>query len=327
MRQRVEDRGNMHQRPPLPSEAYTSRFDEWDKKAWVRAKPHRLAPFEPGLQFYSESLAVLFHVAEVAKADSGVRRKLLALHLFSFLEFTVWLELGPVNEVCELIRRPDFLPWLPSQMKDDALKIYVDEAGHAEMSAALERAVSKSTGLQPLRTRPRFLSMLDSLVEAHEPELAPLIKLMFVVISETLITGTLTTLPKDPTVQRAVKELAADHATDEGRHHAYFRDLFSYVWPRFPGDLRQILGPVLPKMILAFLEPDPNNLRRMLEVFPQEFPLPEGVVAAAIAAPSTASGMRYSAKPTLRMLADAGVLAEPTIHLAFVRSGLLLADA
>src|SRR6266852_3759766 len=100
------------------------------------------------------------------------------------------------------------------------MKIYVDEGGHAEMSHTLIVAVEESTGLKKIKKqRPAFLDILDALVEREEPEFHALIKLFFVIISETLITGTLIKLPKDDTVQAAVRGVARDHASDEGRHH------------------------------------------------------------------------------------------------------------
>ena len=110
----------------LPSTTYESHFRQWDEKSWVRKKPRRTAPFNGELFYYSKDLATLFAHPKVRNAKDETQRTLLVLHLYNYLEFTVRLELGPVNEVSQMLRREDFLPWLPPQMKDDALKIYVD---------------------------------------------------------------------------------------------------------------------------------------------------------------------------------------------------------
>lgn len=305
-----------------PSTEYRSRFQKWDEKSWVRSKPHQLKPFEPSLYYYSEAVAALFSHSVVQTIDDTTRRELLVLHLFNYLEFTVWLEMGPVNEVCDLLRRPHFLPWLPSQMKNDALKIYVDEGGHAEMSQALFVATEQATGVESLKVEPAFLGILDRLVRNEEPEYMPIIKLFFTIISETLITGTLVQLPKDPLVQEAVRELAADHATDESRHHAYFRQVFEYVWPRFPGELRRKLGSLIPDMILAFLSPDTAALKRMLERYPAQFTSPSRIVQEIVTDPRTKAGILESASPTLKMLADNGVFTDEVIAQAFQQRGL-----
>jgi hypothetical protein len=73
-------------------------------------------------------------------------------------------------------------------MKSDAMKIYVDEAGHAEMSHALIVAVEQYLGISKLKNvRPAFLAILDRLVRRESPEFHALIKLFFVIIAETLI--------------------------------------------------------------------------------------------------------------------------------------------
>lgn len=305
-----------------PSATYKSRFDKWDDVAWVRSKEHQDAPFDANLQFFSKSLAILFKHSKVSSSDQNVQRNLLVFHLYTYLEFTVWLEMGPVNEVAQLLGRPDFLPWLPSQMKDDALKIYVDEGGHAQMSRQLMAAVERETGLAPLRLQPTFIHTLDALVEREEPEYRSLIKLFFVIISETLITGTLIDLPKDDTVQQAVRDLARDHASDEGRHHIYFRELFQYVWPRLPHELRLKVGILLPEMILAFLRPDTAALIRILEMFPKEFSPPGEIVEMILNEKSTRDGILRSASPTLEMLEENGVFDDPEIVEVFHSNNL-----
>jgi hypothetical protein len=313
-------------RPLMPSVEYQSRFDEWHEKAWVRSGSEHIAaaPFDPGLYFFSRDILALFRHAAVAGAPEDVQRGLLVLHLYEWLEFTEWLELGPVNDACNMIRRPDFLPWLNPKMKEDAIKIYTDEAGHAQMSHALVEGAKDFTGIDPPRFMPQFLNTLDEMVAEHEPEIAPLVKLLFAIVSETLITGSLVKLPKDDTVQQAVRDLAQDHATDEGRHHAFFRQVCMFVWPRLPGELRRRLGPLFPDMILTFLTPDPRALERMLSHYPDVFDSPRAVAESVIGAPATNADIRNAAKPTLRMLRQIGVFDEPDVGDAFLRRGFVL---
>jgi hypothetical protein len=302
----------------LPAESYESQFEKWDELACIRKKPRAAAPFDRNLYFYSEGLATLFAHPKVANSLEHIRRELLVLHLYNYLEFTVRLELGPVNEVSKLLCLEEFLPWLPAQMRDDAFKIYVDEGAHAEMCHRLMMAVQQSTKVERLRLTPAFLRILDDLVSREEPEYRPLIKLFFVIISETLITGSLVKLPKDESVQRAVRDLANDHATDEGRHHAYFRKVFEYVWPRLTREVRRRIGILLPEMILAFLQPDKSALTRMLESFPKEFPNPAQIVEEVVAYKSTHDGIVISASPTLKMLRENHVFDDSAIDSAFM---------
>ncbi len=302
---------------------YRSRFTEWDRRSWVRSKPHRDSPFTRNGHYFSADLCPLSACPPVLAAPAAVRSAILVHSLYLHLEFTVRLEMGPVNEICALLRSPGFLPWLPTGMKDDVLRIYTDEAGHAEMSHTLKAAVLAETGVVPIDHRPRFLAELAALYSAELPAYRPLVKLFFAIVSETLITGTLTRLPKDPSVQPAVRELAQDHAADEGRHHAFFRQLFELLWPRMPLPLRRKIGALLPRVIFAFLWPDEPALTSVLRSMPGEFDDPERVVAEMSGAARTRDAVLRNATPTLRMLRDNEVFEDPSVSKAFLDAGLL----
>jgi len=308
-----------------PSSQYESKFRTWDQQSWVRAKPRRAANFVPELSFFSEDLSILFTHSAIIGAPSSIKRDLLIQQLYIYLKFTVWLELGPVNEVCDLLRREDFLPWLPAEMKADAFKIYVEEGGHAEMSHTLIREVQAYTQVSPaILPKPAFLDTLDELVVSEEPEYHSLIKLLFVIISETLITGTLNKLPNDAKVQEPIRGLVKDHANDESRHHLYFRTLFEYLWPRLPRALRLKMGQLLPEMIMTFLAPDRRALLAVLELYREQFDAPSRVVEEIISAPRTMAGIEASARPTLIMLRQNGVFDEPRIKNSFEQCGFHL---
>lgn len=313
--------------PQSRAAEYQTRFDKWDEESYVRSKRPHVAPFDPDLVFFSAEILPLFRHPTVRDAPDDVRRALLVHRLYQWLEFTEWLELGPVNDACNMIRRSDFLPWLPAEMKSDAIKIYTDEAGHAQMSHALVEATEKYTGISPPKGQPLFVNALDQMIQELEPELEPLVILMFAMVSETLITGSLKKLPNDETVQQAVRDLADDHATDEGKHHAYFRDVCLYVWPRLPSELRRILGPLLPDMILTFLRQEPRTLESMLAHFPETFPNPREIAEEVAGADTTHLGMQASAQPSLRMMRQNGVFEDPEVAAAFRARRLFLLDA
>lgn len=301
----------------MTSPSYQSGFDQWDTRAWVRSKPRRAGEFEQGKVYFSPDLCPALAHPEVPKA---VHDRLLVHHLYLYLEFTVRLETGPVNDVCLLLREPDFLPWLPSGMRDDALRIYTDEAGHAEMSHTLMAGVRAETGVDPVPHEPWFLGELAALTEADK-ELDPaLARLFFVIVSETLITASLNRLPRDDRVQTRVRELAADHAADEGRHYAYFRQVFEYLWPRLPVAQRRRVGVLLPRMMLAFLAPDERALAAVLADC--GIPRPAEVAGEVVVAPEVVATTRKGAQPTMRMFAKRGVFEDPVIAGAFAAHDL-----
>jgi len=290
---------NINQRPTTE---YISRFKKWSENAVFRSKDHpTLKDFEKGLDFFSRKLAVLLTHPKVKSLPESQKQALLVHQLYVYLEFTVWLELGPVNEVCNLIRMPNFLPWLPKEMKDDALKIYVDEGAHAEMAHAIISKIEDYTNSKSLKIEPNFLMTLDQIILSQPIELEKMIKVFFVIISETLITGTLKLLPKDETVQIAVREFATDHAIDEGKHHAYFKQLFEFMWVKMPKELQITIGCLLPKMILGFLYPDFAALEQILLQFfvPDEA---KGIIKDLEESDAVLATVRNASIPTLNML-------------------------
>ena len=251
----------------LITNQYRSAFHKWHEEAWVRSMGRRADSFDSRLDYFPRKLSALFLHPDVrSMIPPSKQTELLIYQLYVYLDFTVWLEMGPVNEVCNLLRRPDFLPWIASAMKEDAFKIYTDEAGHAQMCAELRASITAATGVNPiLNERPQFLSTLDQLIHGHPLEFANVIKLFFVIVSETLITGLLSKLPSEQSVQATVRAVVSDHAKDEARHHAYFRALFENLWPRMPRPLAHRIGLQLPEIIMAFLQPDKPALTKIVE--------------------------------------------------------------
>ncbi|WP_238527942.1 hypothetical protein [Aquimarina agarivorans] len=115
------------------------------------------------------------------------------------------------------------------------------------------------------------------------------------------MTGTLTGLPHDKTVQKGIREFALDHATDEGKHHAYFKNFFEILWPKMPNDFQAKIGALLQKMILAFLYPDDHELEQILLKF---FTVEESseIINDLLSSENVIEGVRKSILPTKRML-------------------------
>ncbi|WP_108869639.1 diiron oxygenase [Aquimarina aquimarini] len=306
-----------------PTKEYISRFKQWQDTAIVHLNTHpTLQDFEEGLDFYSRELSLLLKHPKVASLPKEKIDSLLVLELYNYLEFTVWLELGPVNEVCNLIRMPSFLPWLSKEMKDDALKIYVDEGAHAEMAFSLISKIEDYTNIKSLRLEPMFLKELDAIILNQPKELEKMIKVFFVIISETLITGTLTGLPNDENVQKGIREFALDHATDEGKHHAYFKHFFEILWPKMPRELQITIGEQLPKMMLGFLNPDAHVLKQvLLQFFSEEES--EEILDDLLSSEEIIEGVRKSSFPTKNMLKKSKLFEIKEIENAFSNHQLL----
>jgi P-aminobenzoate N-oxygenase AurF len=305
-------------------QSYVSRFSSWDQQSWIRAKPHRIEPFQTGKKFFSADHCTLLSVPAIADATNAVREAILIHALYQHLSFTVALETGPINEACVILNEGTVFRWLPEAMRLDALRIYADEGGHAEMTYALMASVQEHTGVRPIRHTPRFLRDLDGLVQRCPDQSKPLVKICFSVVSETSITSTLRHVPGDEGVQPSVRAVLADHASDEGRHHAYFHQLFEMMWPRFSKSQRRMLGPLFPRMIYAFFQPDEELHAKTLQSVGYSAEMAATAARYATKAWLDSHRVQDDASRTLQMFSDAGMREDPDTVAAFDRLSLTL---
>jgi hypothetical protein len=305
--------------------AYSSAFTSWHARAAVRAKPRReIGESEPRehLYFPPELVPVAQH-ALVAQLGADTVDRVLIQRLHTYLEFTAELEQGAVNPVTAMISRRRSGFDLPETMIEDAYKIYTDEAWHAQFSDDLQRQVAVRTGVGPsVFEEPNFFRKLNGFQHDLGRSESRLVMIFFTIVSETLISAILSGIPTDPRVVTAVREVVADHAQDEGRHHAYFSRLLEFTWPRLNKAEKQLIGPLLPEMILAFLEPDfvaiAGNLRACgLSAEQIDQVMTESYPAAAVRA-----GIRSDSRATIRHFERVGIVDDPRTAEALEASRL-----
>ncbi len=248
-----------------PAQGYRSPLRSWHERASVRTAPRRLVG-DPADRFYfsPDLVPVAGHRLVKSLPDSAFRT-LLIQHLYRYLEFTAKLETLVVNRTVLGIAHGTVGVRLPEAMRFDAYKIYCDEAYHTLFSADLARQVEKKSKIAPvLPEQPFFLRRLAAFQDELPPHHRALLELVFVVISETLISGTLAEVPDCSDVVSAVRETVADHATDEGRHHAYFAAFLKYLWAQLSPTDRARASLWVPRLMDMFLRPDLTAIREEL---------------------------------------------------------------
>lgn len=305
---------------------YQTKFRLWESRASVRNAPRRVLEEDARsgkLFFPPELVPVLDHPLVKARGDAAAR-ELLLQRLNVYLDFTADLEQSAVNPVAQLISRRRIGFPLPERMIEDAYKICADESWHALFSDDLQRQLAAVTGTRPvLPVEPQFLARLRA-IEAEAPrEIAGLPKLFFTIVSETLISSILSGIPSDRRVVGAVRELVADHAQDEGRHHAFFSDVFRRVWPELSPREKRLVGPLLAEFVFAFLEPDYPALLRMVESVGLTEAEAREAVGETHPPAVVAAGIREATSSTLRLFGAHDVFADPATAEVFVAHGLL----
>ena len=243
--------------------SYRSPMGNWHDRATVRTSPRRRIPDEAkSLLFFSPDMVPVAAHPLVRALPDDVFRQILIQHLYRYLDFTAKLESIVVNRTVLGIALGTVGVRLPPGMRLDAHKIYCDEAYHTLICADLASQVRAVTGVEPrLPGEPFFLHRLAEIQDAIPPEFRSLAELLFVIVSETLISATLAEIPDSADVVGAVRETVSDHAGDEGRHHAYFALFLKLLWGQLTPAERERAGVWVPRLADAFLRPDVAAIR------------------------------------------------------------------
>lgn len=305
-------------------EGYKSRFRQWHERASIRRKPRRtLEPQAPEtLYFPPELFPVVSHPLVQARGPEEVRR-LLVHRLYDYLHFTTELEEIAVMPVAIRISRGRAGLDLPEEMRSDAFKIVTDEAWHAQFSYDLTRQVERETGITWQQGGlPAFIPRLDAIRVRLPEHLRGAEGLLFSVVSETLISSILADVPRDRRLPQAVREVIRDHAEDEGRHHAYFRTVLHHFWPALDTSGRRAIGPYLPEIILAFLEPDYQAVAGSLAQIGHTAADVEQILAESWPADRVRRDSAEAARYIIRYLEEVGALDDPQTKDAFAAAGL-----
>jgi hypothetical protein len=306
-------------------EVLRNPFSGWYDKASVRAAPRRvLRPLAPGQHFFPPELVPVASHALTLGLPPDAFEELLVRHLYRYLQFTIHLETMVVNHTALGLAMGTAVPSLSRQARLDAYRVYCDESYHALFSADLVHQLGTVTGIAPPAADvPAFMHRLGAVLESAEPEHRSLLELMFVIVSETLITGTLAQVHTRPRVSPAVAESVRDHALDEGRHHVFFADLLTHVWRRLDRRQAAAIGVRLPDLISCFLEPATEPVLGDLVAagLPERFA--RKVVAETFTHPGVEADIKASASATVRRFADAGAMEVPEVGDALGRAGLL----
>lgn len=303
---------------------YCSKLQNWDKQASVRVKARIFleADERNDKLYFTPELAPTSQHPIVVALGSETGRQLLLHHLYLYLNFSAHFEHEVVNSVAYRVAYGRIGIKLDPELMFDAYKICCDESYHALFSADLMRQIENATAIVSHCPRqPRALRRLRRLQSTTSPEQRHLIKLFFCIVSETLLSATLATIPRDDRVVPAVRHLFGNHAEDEARHRAYFSSLLEAVWPRLTRGQQEKIGPLLPQFIFTFLEPDYDAIGKELSFFLNSDQVQQ-VMQETYGVEQVAAYVQSMAKATLRLLERNGVLNEPATFDAFKATGL-----
>ncbi len=286
---------------------YRSRLANWNERSSVRAKPMRVMGDDVAGRPFSQGLVAVARHPLVTRQGDATVNAVLAQKLYSYLAFTEHLERKAVIPACVLLAHGEVPFATTRDLQRDASKIIVDEAHHAECAGDLTDQIAALTGQRPHRVRvPRFLTRLEAVLADTPEEERRLVLLTFSAVSETLITGTLTKVPADTSVDPVIREVIRDHAMDESKHHACFSDVIRIMWEGLGPRERDLCGPLFAQFITDFLSSDPVIELDWLEA--AGFTAAEADRIITESHEDDAASVRADAAPTIRLMQRFGLL-------------------
>lgn len=248
--------------------AYRSAFSNWDKKSSVRSKPRReiqdnvdlRRPFPPSL------VPISSHPLVIARGEE-VLAEILFHHFARFLMFTQALELLIVNEVTKAIGLQRSVVAVPANMALDAHILYTDEGYHAQFSFDLLRQLECKSGYKyRAEYTPRCVRALWSVLKDLDSDSDKrLMHVVFVIVTEMMITSMLKDERNREGVPSALDEAWGDHAADEARHHLFYREFLKLLWSQSDDTTRRKIGSWMPAVLRAITIPDTPSVMRELE--------------------------------------------------------------
>lgn len=295
--------------------AYRSPFRTWYERSSVRSAPRRLLEAgedKPVPRLFPPDLVPVTRHPLVRALPEHRFQEVLVQHLYRYLDFTAKLEYLVVNRTVLGIAHGSVGVAVPEEMRLDAYKMYCDEAYHALFSADLAIQVRQATGIEPrLPEEPFFLRRLREILDELPPTDRPLAELLFVIVSETLISASLADVPQREEVAPAVTGTIRDHALDEGRHHAYFAHFLHRLWAQLTPAERRTAGLLVPRLMDAFLRPDLDALREELAGYGLSRDDVEQVVAEVYTPEVLGEHSRATSQQTRRYFRELGAFDEP----------------
>lgn len=242
-------------------------FSNWYERATVRSSPHRVLSSINQHHFFSPRLAPFLthpHIQKLAAPQlTGIEVQLL----FYYLKFTEYLETRLVNNTLLSIVNDEFPFGFDASLKNEAYKIYCDEAYHALQSHDMIRQIMNVSHEKPLNLPIALEARLKQLENNFRENLAGLFNLFFVCVAETLVSQELREHNKDDSIHPCIQAIMHDHAKDEATHALFFNEVMVFLSQKLPKNDFQYFVDQIPLFLEAYLIPQKSNLAAILSSY------------------------------------------------------------
>ncbi|MFI0411664.1 diiron oxygenase [Actinomadura sp. 3N508] len=282
------------------------------------------APMGSECRLFPEHLIPYAGHEAIQALSKDARNALMARHLYQYLNFTTLLELNVVNPVAAMIAENR----LPVPMKDDArldaYRIYCDEAYHALCTFDAVRQLATITRVpDPGYDFTTIRRQLEFANPANDSGFRELVKVLQVVVFETVLTNMMHDIPQDPQIHPFVREIVRDHAYDESAHHAYFAKFFRELWTNLDTSARTEAAARLPRIITACLYPNLTPILASLKLCGLNDATARAVIEEVYSIEAIQESTRHAARHTLKLAESIGVLETSSARDGFALEGLI----
>ncbi|GIH02017.1 hypothetical protein Rhe02_00840 [Rhizocola hellebori] len=297
-------------------------LDTWYEAAGVRNQIRRMLTEdrELGLVPFPEHLTPFLDHRHVKELGPQARQVLLTRQLYQYMLFTVNLETRVVNRGMLLVSEDREAG---RGIRQDALKIYIDEGYHALYSMDVLHQIEESSGVTalPYHFAPR-LRRLDEVAGHFLAQQRELAHVLQVAAFETMVTSLLLEIPRDRGVYHLVREVVGDHARDEAQHHAFFVRYFRELWTHLPTSIRPAVARAMPHFIDACVRPDLAPIRESLAAVGLSAMDVEEVIADSYPEAVLRDTVRTAGRHTLKLCESVGAFDLPGARDELHRLGL-----
>jgi hypothetical protein len=238
-------------------------FSKWEERSSVRNAPRRIISASDKNKFFSANLAPVLKHKTVLQLTETVQRKLEIQFLYRYLQFTEYLETSLVNKVIAGIMNDEFPIKFDDRLKDEAYKIYCDEAYHALQAHDTILQIKTISGEKPVGLPVVLQERLNLLGKQCPHHLLPFFELFFVCVSETLVSQELQNHVNDKEIHHSIQEIMNDHAKDEAIHALFFEQIMICLKKQLPNADYQWFQNIVPAFADVYLVPDKENLRTL----------------------------------------------------------------
>ena len=231
----------------------------WYGSATVRHSPRILLSAQSGHdELFPRTRQVLAEHPLVVAGGPFAVSYVLAQSVYRQMHEVALLETRLVIDCSIKIANRQIMPEATDADRLDALSVIVDEAYHAHVAMDFIDQVKQQTGIAQLPVAPdnSSLQALEDARTSLSEEMRADFELIAVCVAEHVLIKDIVAARREEKLAPAFTRLMSDHASDEGRHAAFFSDLTRRCWVRMSEPSRQAIGTVLPGFIKAYTAGD-----------------------------------------------------------------------